>query len=319
MLIVPDLHISDVFTGKHKNYFENCCKCLEDITEVIRTKGITHVYCLGDLVGIKEKNFRSRDALFYFIKVLQTWNSLTNNNVYSLVGNHDVGSSITDFNFLQSLGYIKVTDQLDIDCLRIHALNYGEEKRAINYDESKYNIALMHNNLQVEGETNWFRAGQGIELSSLENLYGVSVVISGHIHNPSERMVTTSIKDKDVTLFYPGNMTRPTKDPNIWDKSYGVVIVVENDNVALDTFEYQLTPASELFVNTFDDIEEDEDDVYKSVINIEELTAVLDELQQYNLCGDGDYRNQIRQLAGIDKEAADMALDYISKVEEELK
>ena len=317
VLIVPDLHISDVYSGKHKDYFGNCTECLEKITDVIKTKGITHIYCLGDLVGIKEKNFKSRDALFYFLKVLQTWNTLVNGNVYSLVGNHDVGSAVTDFDFARSIGYIKVVPTLDIDCCRIHGLNYGEERRVIDYADDKYNIALAHANLQVEGETNWFRAGQGIELSTLENLHGVNIIISGHIHNPSVRMVTTSIRDTDITLFYPGNMTRPSKD-NTWDESYGVIIDIQNDNVQLETLKYELTPASELFAQTFDEVE-DEEDVYTNVINIEELTAVLDELQQYNLCGDGDYRDQIMKLAGIDKEAADLALDYISKVEEEIK
>lgn len=319
VLIVSDLHISDVYSGKHKDYFQNCIECLEKITQTIKDKQITHVYCLGDWVGIKEKNLRSRDALFYLIKVLQVWNKLTNNNVYSIKGNHDIGSTITDFDFLVSLGYIKVVDTLDVGCLRLHGLNYGDEKRPIEYDDTKYNIALMHANLQVEGQTNWFRAGQGIELSTLNNLHGVTMVIAGHIHNPSIKWVSTSIADKDISLFYPGNMTRPTKDQHIWNKSYGIIFVEGNNQVNLETVEYNLTPAEDLFVQTFDDVEEEEEDVYKNVINIEELTAVLDELQQYNLCGDGDYRNQIKQLAGLDKEAADLALEYISKVEEEIK
>lgn len=319
VLIVPDLHISDVYNGKHKDYFSNCVSCLEMLTQTIIDKQITHVYCLGDWVGIKEKNLRSRDALFYLISVLQKWNTLTNNNVYSIVGNHDIGSSITDFNFLVSLGYIKVVDTLDIGCLRLHGLGYGNEKRQVELDDSKYNIALMHNNLQVEGQTNWFRAGVGIELSSLENLYGITMVIAGHIHNPSVKWVSTSIKDKDISLFYPGNMTRPAKDPNIWNKSYGIIFSVDDNQVNLETVEYNLTPAEELFSQTYDDVAETEDDIYENVINIEELSAVLDELQQYNLCGEGDYKSQIKKLAGIDKEAADLALEYVEKVEEEIK
>lgn len=320
VLIVSDLHISDVYSGKHKDYFQNCVKCLEDITNTIVENNITHIYMLGDLVGMREKNLKSRDALFYLIKVLQKWNTLTDNNVYSIKGNHDIGSSITDFEFLVSLGYIKVVDFIDVGAVRFHGVNYGEETRALSIDKDRFNIALMHANLQVEGQTNWFRAGDGFELSSLDNLYGVDYVIAGHIHNPSERLVTTSIRDKDIHLLYPGNMTRPVKDPRIWDESYRVIIGVTETSFDMDVKKYVLVPHEELFTETYDDIkQDDEDDVYSNAIDIEELAAVLDELQGYNLCGDGDYKKQIATLAGIDKEAADLALDYIAKVEEEIK
>lgn len=319
MLVVGDLHFSDKVTGRHVNYFQNCLNVIEMITNAIVEKQITDLYILGDIVGTTEKNMRSRDALHTLMKTFLTWNNLTKGNVYTLRGNHDIGARTTDFDILVSLGFLKVVDQLDVEnSVRIHGLNYGEEKRVLDIAPDRWNVALAHCNFQVEGQTTWFRAGEGLELSEMENLYGVDLVIAGHIHNPSQRMCKTSIKDKAISLYYPGCPTRPSRDPNIWDTCFGIVIKADEDSVELDQIIFNLTPATELFASTFDDIQEvDEEDLYSNLINIEELSSILEELQQYNIGANKDYRSQIKRVAGLDKEAADMALEYIEKVEGE--
>ena len=59
------------------------------------------------------------------------WNNITNNNVYSLRGNHDIGHKLTDFDLLLELGLIKNVNQLDVQVARFHMFNYGEETRKI--------------------------------------------------------------------------------------------------------------------------------------------------------------------------------------------
>ena len=328
VLIVGDLHISDKVTGRHVNYFQNCLNVIEMITNAIVENKITDLYLLGDIVGTTEKNMRSRDALHTLMKTFLTWNKLTNGRVYTLRGNHDIGARTTDFDILVSLGFIKLVDYLDIeDKVRIHSLNYGEEKRTLSISENHWNMAVAHCNFQVEGQTTWFRAGEGLELSEMDNLEGIELVIAGHIHNPSQRMVTTAIRNKTISLYYPGCPTRPSRDPNIWDSCFGIVISVDDANsidgvvgsgVGVDQIIFNLTPATELFTSTYDDLpEEEEEDLFSNVVNIEELSSILEELQQYNIGANKDYRSQIKRVAGLDKEAANLALEYIEKVEGE--
>lgn len=322
VLIIGDLHISDRYTGKHKDYLENCFDCLNMITEKIKEKEVTHLFCLGDWVGIglAEKNLRKRETLLAVMKTLQEWNKLTNGNVYSLRGNHDIGSTLTDYDLFLSLGLIKSKHQLDIGSTRFHFFDYGEEGRQISISDDKYNIGLFHANLLIEGITTWYRGGVGVELSTLENLYGMSMAIAGHIHNPSPKMVATSIKDSDITLFYPGCMTRPKYEPNLWEQAYGMLYKIDEMSTVADIITFDLKPITEIFTATYDDKpEKDDEDESIESIDIEALTKVLDELQYYNISGGQDYHAQIMRVAGIDKVAADLALSYLERVETEFK
>lgn len=320
VLIIGDLHISDRYTGKHKNYLENCFEVLDMITESMKERKITHLIILGDWVGIglREKNLRKRETLLRLMRVVMEWNNITNNNVYSLRGNHDIGHKLTDFDLLLELGLIKNVNQLDVQVARFHMFNYGEETRKIDVDDNMYNIGLFHANLLIEGKTTWYRGGEGIELSTLDNLYGIDFAIAGHIHNPSLRIVSTSIRDRDITLFYPGNLTRPRFEPNLWEKGYGVVFIINDMNAVADMITYDLKPIDEVFETTFDEVELEVEEM-KETFDIEALAQILEELKTFNISGGMDYHSQIRQVAGIDKEAADLALKYLDIVESEFK
>lgn len=320
--VVGDLHISDKYSGRHVDYFQDCIDFLNQITDEIKKNKVTHLILLGDLIGrTTEKNLQSRDTLMYFMKVLQVWNELTDGNVYSIRGNHDFSEKLTDFEMFVTLGLIKTTNHLDVGSIRFHMLDYGAHDRQIEVDPELYNVALMHTELHVEGTTNWFfRSKEGVDLSSLENLYGVELAIAGHIHNPSVRMVQTSIKDKDISLFYPGNGTRPKFDANIWTKCYGVLFNTTEEDVSIGQIEFQLKEGHEIFRNTFEDIpEEDEEVTNAPMFNIEQLSEILQQLNDYNIMGEGDYKSQVVKLGGLDKDAVELALQYIEIVEGEMK
>ncbi len=323
VLIIGDIHLSDRYTGRHIDYLANCFECLDMITEQLKEKKITHLFCLGDWVGIglAEKNLRKRETLLAAMKVLQEWNTLTNGNVYSLRGNHDIGSSLTDYDLFLQLGLLKSRKQLDIGSTRFHFFDYGEEKRIVNIAEDKYNIGLFHENLLIEGLTTWYRGGVGVELSTLDNLYGISMAVAGHIHNPSPKMVSTSIKDSDITLFYPGCMTRPKFEQNLWTEAYAMYYKIDDMATIADVVKFQLKPIEETFTKVIDDKKDDEniDEATLPLFDIEALAEVLEELQYYNISGGQDYHSQITRVAGIDKVAADIALDYLQKVESEFK
>lgn len=318
VLVIGDLHISDRFSGKHINYLENCFDCLDMIEKSIKEKGITHLICLGDWIGIglAEKNLKERKNLLRLIQVLQRWNRMLNGNVYSLKGNHDIGKNMTDYDFFVSIGLLKHVDTLDLGSARIHMFDYGEENRPIEIAEDKYNIGCFHTNLTIEGLTTWYRGGVGTELSSLSNLEGITMAFAGHIHNPSMNLVSTSIGGTGVSLFYPGCPTRPRLEKNIWEKCFGVVIDIDDKYTNPDTIVYDLKPIEEVFNVDAPDEDEDVDETgVPEGFDFEKLNEVLSELSRYNMNTTRDYEQQIRSIAGVNTNARDIAIDYLQKAE----
>lgn len=320
-LIIGDLHISDKYSGRHVDYLRDCIEFCKQITDEIVKRNVTHLFLTGDIFGrTTEKNLQYRETLLLMMQQFKQWNELTNGNVYSARGNHDYNDTLTDFEVFVSMGFIKTADYVDVGAIRFHLIDYGEHNREIDLDENLYNVAIMHTNLQIEGITTWFQGGNdGVELSSLENLYGVELVVAGHIHNPSVRLVTTSIRDKDISLFYPGNGTRPKYDVNIWNMCFGVMFETDGVDVNMATIEFKLRDGGEIFNKTYDEVEEDEIITDEPMFDIEQLSEIMQQLNDYNLLGEGDYKSQIIKFGGVDKEAVDLALGYIDKVEGEMK
>lgn len=322
-LVVGDLHISDKVSKVHKDYLAVCIDHLTEITNVIREKKVTHVLLLGDLIGrTTERNLQARETLMYLMKVLQTWNALTNNNVYSVRGNHDYATHLTDFEIFVSLGLIKTPSQLDIGSVRFHFVNYGEVRRPLDIHPEFYNVALTHDELHIAGVTSWFiRSKEAVDVETLDNFYGVSLILGGHIHTPSPKMVETQIKDKSVSLMYLGNATLPTYERSPWEFSYGVYFETDETKVEIGQHSFKVPPHDELFTRHLKDEEEEEEelegllDANVPVLDVEQLSQILSELNDYNLMGDADYKTQIKRLGGIDKDGVALALEYVEKVE----
>jgi hypothetical protein len=76
VLIVGDMHLSDVYTGRHKNYLQNCFKCLGDVERNVKDTQPCAVVFLGDLVGVNEGNIRNREVLNMICKSFKTMNSV---------------------------------------------------------------------------------------------------------------------------------------------------------------------------------------------------------------------------------------------------
>lgn len=323
-MVIGDLHFSDKYSGRHVDYFQDCIDFLEEVIKEVKNRKVTHIFFTGDLIGrTTEKNLQSRDSLMFFMKYLQLLNTLTNGNVYSVEGNHDKSQKLTDFTMFVSLGLVKKANFVDVGGVRFHLVDYGEQTRPIDVDPEKYNVAITHTDLRIEGLTTWYRGGNDwVELSSLENFYGVDFVVGGHIHNPSPGVVETSIKDKSIKLFYPGNATRPRYEKDLWDECYSLLFPTDDaGDVSVDIIRHKLKPVEEVFQLVYDDIEEDPEDLGEEshTFNIEHLAQILEELKSYNLLGETDYKTQIVRLGGIDKDAVDLALQYIETVEGEMR
>lgn len=323
-LVVGDTHISDRVSSRHIDYFRDCQEFLMQITNSIIEHKIKVLILTGDLVGrTNEKNLASREVLLYFMKVIQQWNDLTGGNVYVVRGNHDISGKMTDFDMFVSLGLLKMAPHIDASGVRFHLVNYGEHTRDLAIEDSLMNVVVGHSEFHVEGKTDWFfRSHEAVNVASLNNFYGVDMIVGGHIHKPSPSVVETSIKDKSIKLFYLGCGTRPAYDRNIWDKCFGLKFSSDDTTTELTQIDYNLRPVSEIFHPTLveEDVYQDfEEEPQLDSFSIEELQNILGDLNKYNLIGDANYRDQIKSYGRLDEDATNIALAYIDKVEGEFK
>lgn len=315
VLVVGDLHISDSYVGSHQDYWGECVSILGSISSIIQKRGITHLILTGDLVGIREKNFKQRESLMVFMMTLKRWNELTNNNVYSVIGNHDISGRTTDFELFESLGLINTTRTLgknyvDIASTRYHLINYGDEGLELSFRDNGSNIGVTHADIQISGKTTWwYPSAVRFELSTMENWKGLEMIIAGHIHNPSPKMVSTDIDGSNISLFYLGCPTRPRKGDN-WDSCWITQFDVDDLDVNCTVLELPLP--HDVFVKTTEDIEEDFEDT--EVTKIEELAAILNKLSEYKLDSDDDIEGQIKRFSGVDTKAMNLALEYYNAV-----
>ena len=321
---VGDLHFYDGVSKSHNNYYANCLDCMHRYTEEFESSKPDYILLAGDIVGLSERITRSRLGLFALITYLRKWSEICGGNLYAISGNHDYtkGESMSDFDLLTSLGIIKTVRNLDVLGLRIHMIDYGKEREEIDFAQDKHNIALMHANLQIDGLTTWFHADEGIQLAQLRNLKGVELVACGHIHNPSPRMVSTSIEGESCSLLYLGCASRP-KRKDIWNVVHVLYADCEDTgDVNYRVGEIKLRDYTEIFTEKAIELNSEEpEDVLEQepTVDIELLTKILDELSPALMGSELDYRTQITRLAGVDKKAADMAIHYIDLADEQAK
>lgn len=317
VLVIGDLHITDAYVGTHKDYWAECLDVLGKVTRIVKEKGVTHLILTGDLVGLREKNFRNRDSLMTFMMALKQWNSLTDGNVYSVIGNHDMGGRTTDFDVFESIGLVQTTRTLgvthiEVDGARFHLINYGDEYLPVEIG-GRANIAVTHADIQVQGKTTWWHPSRQVfELSSMHNWRGIEMIVGGHIHNPSPYTVSTDIEGSNVDLIYLGCPLRPKRGDD-WTLSWGCLFDTDTEVVNCDLVEIMLL--QDVFVQTMSDIDEEVEEL--EVTRVEELARILNTLSEYKLDSDDDIEGQIRRFSGVDTKAMNLALEYYDKVRSE--
>lgn len=327
VLIVGDLHFSDVFQGKHKDYLTNSCWVLNQITLKVEEEKPKALLLLGDLVGWMETNVKHREVLAMLCKTLRAWNAVC--PVYAVRGNHDM-KGYPDFNLLADLGLIITSDMCGgyfdyygvegqtIPEVRFHLVDYKNEDKVLQLAENgTSNIVLAHNNFTISGVTNWYQEHDGIELAMLSSFNGVDMVISGHIHNPSPEIYSTKLPDgTDCMLFYPGCPARPIKDSGNMYESCWYVSVVYNEvmqNTDIIPIQFPLLPSSDIFFTDDEFITEQSPDEVAEQLRREGLQEVLNELVKYRV-GTGDPIKQVENITYASEEAKKCAIGYLQKV-----
>jgi len=319
ILAFGDLHFSDVYTGKHKDYLLNCCKVLKDIENIINEHNPKAVVFLGDLVGWRETNIKNRQVLSMFCSF---WRRIsTNRQVFAVRGNHDM-RGYPDFNLLEDLGYIATPSYFDFYInvgdeepqVRFHLVPYGNESKPLELlGGNVTNVVLGHNNYTISGYTTWYAEHDGIEVSSLQNYVGVSLIVSGHIHAPSPELYGTAMQDgSNCNLYYLGCPTRPARE--YYDSariaSFKVVENMGNEEVEFDIIDFPLVPSSELYHEDDSFIEEKNEQEIEEAIRKEKLAEVLSEITKFRLLG-GDPMQQVDLIPNATDEAKSMCKKYI--------
>ena len=323
VMVIGDLHFSDVFTGKHKAYLENCFWVLGKITKKLEEKKPSALVLGGDIIGWTETNIRDRQVFAMFCKVLRDWNKIC--PVYAVRGNHDM-KGYPDFQFLADFGLIITSAECggyfdyygyegqEHPEVRFHLVDYKEEGRSLDLAEGESsNIVLAHNNFTINGVTTWYNNHDGIELGMMQNFCGVDMVIAGHIHNPSPEIYAVQMPDgESCMLFYTGCPTRPIKDNNMYDSCWYVFIEYDKESASTDinTEEFKLKPASEIFYATEDFVDEKSEDDIAEELRQEALKDVLGDLLKYRM-NQTDPISQIDNIPNATPEAKGIAKDYL--------
>lgn len=319
--IIGDLHFSDRATGKYVDYFANCREIGEQISKMIISENLTHLVLTGDLVGTNSNTMQTNAARLYLFQLFAQWNTLLNGNLYCVKGNHDAGANTCDFDLLYGAMLFKRVPELDAGAFRIHMIDYGDDNRALKFDNEheRINVACMHTHLTVENKTNFIPFKGGTELSDMKNLKGCEVVACGHIHNPSLGYLTTSIEDAPVSLIYLGCPTRPSAADN-WDKTSVLILETTIEDGMVNTFQkvatFNLRNKAELVKESITEVNLETPTAEENVTNIEELERILSDLNNFQIGGIGSYREQLNKYASVNKEAVNLALEYIEKAEE---
>lgn len=323
VMLVGDLHFSDVYTGKHKSYLENCFWCLSRITEKLNEKKPAALVLLGDLIGWTETNIKDRQVFSMFCRVLREWNQVC--PVYAVRGNHDM-RGYPDFQFLAEFGliitsaacgghfdYYASSEQTTPE-VRFHMVDYKDEDRSLNLETTgASNIVLGHNNYTINGLTTWYNEHDGIELGMLRNYSGVDMVISGHIHNPSPEIYACQMPNgESCMLFYPGCPCRPIKDNNLYDSCWFVYVEYSETEHQTDinTEEFELRPAEEIFYSLDEFVTEKTSEELENEVRREALKDVLGDLLKYRM-NTGSPIEQVERIPNASPEAKRIAIDYL--------
>ena len=318
ILIFGDLHLSSSYEGQHISYIKDCYWTMEKIRNICEESKPSAVIFLGDIIGVNERFIRDNQFLMRVIIFFRYLNSITEDRVYAVKGNRDMGD-FTGFDFLIGLNLIKNPRYLDYYSsdsnreVRFHFVNYGKETQPLMLtepNEGVSNVVLGHADYYIDGVTNWYSARGGVELCMLDNFCGVELVISGHIHIPSEQILYTNLKDGSaVGLFYTGS---PARVADRYEDCWYVCVEYEDECTNCDPHYMGLLGTDEVFYPKEDfELSEDEEE---EAIKSEKLTELVKEIIESRIAS-GDIVNQIMINPAADEDTKKLAVDYYHKAE----
>lgn len=317
VLIFADTHWSAAYQGNHRNYAQTCLEIMKQISDICEeqsnsSEGLGGIIFLGDLIGVKERNITNRKFLTYVYKFYYELNELTQGQVYTVIGNHDIGN-YTDVDMFTTLGLLKNVPYIDFfnpsgeTEVRFHLVNYGDEHKFLELGDSS-NVVLGHNEFFITGQTNWYKSKSALELSDLDNFAGTDLLVSGHIHTPSTQVMSCTMSDgSELQLYYPGNPTRVSE--RISDAFYVKFWYSPvSESTDFEAIPYGLKPLEEEFL---DDTETLDDDTLENSKTMETVSEIIGTLNTVNTV-EGNIIQQIRDRKDIEDTIKNMAIEYLT-------
>lgn len=321
--VYGDLHLSCVYSGQHIDYTAECYRNMDSIVRKVKEGRASAVVFLGDVIGVNERVINDRQFLMRVYLFFKTLNELTRGNVYTVRGNHDMGD-FPDLDFFIGVGLLKNPRYVDYyRCsagewdgsdsgleVRFHFVNYGDEERELDIvsSDSCSNVVFGHADFIVDSVNSWSPRRGGVYLSRLGNFAGVDLVISGHIHNPSEGLVNALVGGSEVGLFYVGS---PARVSERYDDCWYIKFSYDGEYTNYDAELFGLERADVVFYPKEDFISEegvDEEIARES----ESLSNIVREIMEGRItCG--DIFSQVRAVPGASDEVKDIACSYLSR------
>lgn len=327
IIVFGDLHLSSTYEGQHKNYILECYENMERITEIVNSESPQGVIFTGDIIGVNERNIRSREFLLHVIQFFENLNSLTNGNVYTVKGNHDAGD-FTDFDFLVGLGLLKNPEYIDLypskdhHEIRFHLVNYGHERSALKLaskEDLVSNVVVGHNNYYIDGVTAWYGDKGRVDVGSLTNMSGVDYIVSGHIHSPELEVLFTTIQEtgKGIGVYYLGS---PSRTSERIDECYYAKFSVEEYEDGfysnMEGIEFGLKPANEVFYPKENFINDEDEEITEDEERSKKLTEFVKEVIESRISS-GDFFKQIDTTPNATDEVKSIAKKYLMAAKEE--
>lgn len=315
ILVFGDLHLSAVYTGQHKDYIYECFYNMDKILDICKKEEPAAVFFLGDLIGVNETNIKDHRFLMRVMMFFETINSLTNNHVYAVKGNHDIGD-FSDFDLLLGLRLIKNPEYVDFYAdgsfeVRFHLVNYGCEHNKLNItkeDDLASNVVLGHNNYYIDGVTTWYSEKNSVLISRLTNMADVELIISGHIHEPSSEVLYTNIEGSqaETGILYTGS---PSRTSERIDDCWYVSFSYTEDSTSYDVHSFGLIPVEEAF---FDKEEIIDEGTLIEQEKQEKLIELVKDIMEGRITS-GDLNHQIEIVPGFSDKVKNLAKDYLKK------
>lgn len=312
LMVIGDTHFSDSFKGSHKDYKGSCLRLMEHILDKVKEENPDGVIFLGDFIGVQEKNIRSRSFFLDVVRFLQDLGSLVDGNVYTLFGNHDIGSySVTDVGLLVELGLFKHVDKLDMleddgkVSVRFHFVDYGLEDEPLELSDEGSNVVLGHNNFAFNHDS-LYGGQKGVVLANHKVWEGVDLVLSGHIHQPSSEIMSGRICDTVSNLFILG---APCRVAERFEDCWYVTFEKDEDKVNYEAHLFGLWSVDEEFYPK----EELTLDIQERSLRDKNLRGIIQELNESKLMQGGLFE-QIEHFPMVSREVKDRAKEILERV-----
>lgn len=299
IIIYGDIHLSDKPYGAHSDYSKESLQYFSEITRVAEEIHATHIIGTGDLT------YSRFHTLEYRRKVeaeLQKQYEITGGHRYEIKGNHDSATNgMTEYEFYEAKGLLKHVESIDVGNVHFTLSDYGKVRQItpnIVASPNDVNILVAHDYLKFK-DTRLPNFGTAIELDEMKQFYDIDYIICGHIHKTMAfdgRIVRDGMA-KEVSVFYPGCMSRPAYGDNLDEFGSIVVITVKDGMVHFDRKKINLWPIEQSFILEEIDERQEKKEQKENRIDISDVVKQLDSRESTF----GNPEDRIMSMQGIDE------------------